>query len=70
MTIQERLIKVEENFNELKKVYTEKEASVSQLQSEIADIEKQLIFMKGAHQALAELLEDQAAEHVEAEVVE
>jgi len=70
MTIQERLIKVEEKFNELRNTYTEKESSVVQLQAELSDIEKQLIFTKGAYQALVELLEDQTAEHVEAEVVE
>lgn len=70
MTIQERLTKVEENFNELKEAYTEKEAAAAKLQAEMSELEKQLIFMKGAHQALVELLQDETSEKVEAEVVE
>lgn len=70
MTIQERLTKVEENFNELKEVFTEKETTINKLQTEMSEIEKQLIFMKGAHQALTELLQDEESEKVEVEVVE
>lgn len=73
MTIQERLKNVEENFNELKEMFTQKESEVNKLQSEMSDIEKQLIFMRGAHQALSELLEDEkeeTSEKVEAEIVE
>lgn len=72
MTIQERMNQVEENFNQLKGAFEEKQQQVTTLQQEMVEIEKQLLFIKGAYQMLAELKqeEDEKAGAVSEKVVE
>lgn len=61
MSIQERIAKTEENFNQLKEAYNEKEQTVQKLQNEMIELEKQLIFTRGVYQALVEVNEDAEA---------
>lgn len=59
MTITERMTQVEDNFNQLKGAFDEKQQQVNALQQEMVEIEKQLLFVKGAYQMLAELKQEE-----------
>lgn len=58
MSIQERIADIENKFNQLKELHKERQEIISKAQQDIVEIEKELILLKGKHEAYIEMLEE------------